>query len=214
MYVRLAGGYGSIIAVHLAQKLSGTYANSLKAAERVSRETGTRITVIDSRTLSGALGHIVLRLARSIEAGRSHEEIVAETERILPDAKLLVAVRTLKSMVRSGRVSRMTGVLANLLNLKPIVTISPDGGTRIFDKAFSQRGSLRKILRHAREYAANRRVSEYGLLHVHNPEGALAYAGEVEKIFGMKPAFILDISPVIGLHAGVGAVAVSFLLGD
>ena len=214
MFARLAGHYDSIVAVHLAQKLSGTYSNSLKAAERVSRETGTKITVIDSRTLSGALGHIVLRLARSIEAGRSHEEIVADAERILPNAKVLVAVRTLKSLVRSGRVSRMTGVLANLLNLKPIVSIGPDGGSRIFDKAFSQRGSIKKILGHATKYAAKFRILEYGLLHVHNPEGALAYAAEVGKIFGREPAFILDISPVIGLHVGSGAVAVSFLLDD
>jgi hypothetical protein len=212
MYARLAGHYDSIIAVHLAQKLSGTYSTSLKAAERISRETGTRITVLDSRTLSGALGHIVLRLARSIEAGRSHEEIVAEAERILPAAKILVAVQTLKYMVRGGRVGRMKGALASLLNLKPIVSIGPDGGSRIFDKAFSQRGILRKILRHARTYAVKRRVVEYGLLHAHNPEGALAYAAEVGKIFGRTPAFILDISPAIGLHAGVGTVAVSFLL--
>jgi fatty acid-binding protein DegV len=34
----------------------------------------------------------------------------------------------------------------------------------------------------------------------------------MEKVFGKKPAYTMDISPVIGLNAGVGTVAVSFLL--
>lgn len=212
IYANLAGPYDSIIAVHLSQKLSGTYSTSLAAARRISQQTGKKIAVIDSKTLSGALGLLVLRVACLIEAGRTHDEIVAEAERILPKAKILVGVRTLKYMVRGGRVSPIAGVAANLLNLKPIVSMGENGESKIFDKAFSQRGSLRKILRHLRADARTNRVREYCVLHAHNLKDALAYAAEAEKIFGQKPAFTMDISPAIGLNAGVGAVAVSFLL--
>jgi uncharacterized protein len=136
---------------------------------------------------------------------------VAEAERILPKAKILVGVRTLKYMVRGGRVSPMAGVAANLLNLKPIVSMGENGESKIFDKAFSQRGILRKILRHLKADARINRVREYSILHAHNLKDALAYAAEAEKIFGQKPAFTMDISPAIGLNAGVGTVAVSFL---
>jgi DegV family protein with EDD domain len=212
LYSRLAGHYDSIIAIHISQKLSGTYSTSAMAAERVSKETGKKITVIDSKTLSGSLGLLVLRIARLIEKGRTHDEAVAEAVRILPAAKILVAVRTLKYMVRGGRVSPMAGRIANILNLKPIVSISEQGTSEVFGKAFSRRSSLKSILRHMRRYAATGRVWEYNILHAHNYEDALAYALETEKVFGQKPAYIMDISPVIGLHAGVGAVAVSFLL--
>ncbi|RPJ02844.1 MAG: hypothetical protein EHM31_02445 [Candidatus Aminicenantes bacterium] len=125
---------------------------------------------------------------------------------------MLVGVRTLKYMVRGGRVSPMAGAVANLLNLKPIVSMGEKGETKIFDKAFSQRGSLRKILRRLRADTGTGRVRDYCVLHAHNTRGALAYAAEAGKVFGVKPAFTMDISPAIGLHAGVGAVAVSFLL--
>jgi fatty acid-binding protein DegV len=36
----------------------------------------------------------------------------------------------------------------------------------------------------------------------------------VEKVFGKRCAYMMDISPVVGSNAGVGAVAVSFLLGE
>lgn len=210
LYASLAGHYDSIIALHLSKKLSGTYSTSLAAARRVSEQTGKKITVIDSRTLSGSLGLLVLRIARLIEQGSSHDQAVAEAEKMLPKAKILVGVRTLKYMVRGGRVSPMAGAVARLLSLKPIVSLDETGESKMFDKAFSQRGILRKILRRLRA-AGTGRVREYCILHAHNPADALAYASEVETALGRKPAFTMDISPAIGTNAGVGAVAVSFL---
>jgi DegV family protein with EDD domain len=212
LYSSLAGHYDSIVAVHLSQKLSGTYSNSLAAAGRVSKQTGKTITVVDSKTLSGALGLVVLELARLIEAGKSHDEVVAAAERIRSKARILVGVRTLKYMVRSGRVSPMAGAVAKLLNLKPIVSVSESGESKIFDKAFSQKGILKKTLRHLRAALAAGRVLDYGILHAHNPGDAATYAAEVEAVVGTKPTFIMDISPAIGANAGVGTVAVSFLV--
>lgn len=212
LYANLAVHYDSIIAVQLASKLSGTFSTSLAAARRVSERTGKRISVVDSRTLSGSLGLIVHRVVRLVEAGRSHDEVVAEAERLVPKAKILVGVRTLKYMVRGGRVSPMAGAAARLLNLKPVVTLKETGESKIFDKAFSQRGILKKILRHLAHDSRTAGIRDYCVLHAHNPEEARAYAAEVEAAIGAKPAFTMDISPAIGLNAGVGAVAVSFLL--
>jgi DegV family protein with EDD domain len=214
LYSRLVGHYDSIISVHLSQKLSGTYSTSVRAADQISKETGKRITVIDSRTLSGSLGLLVLRVARLIEEGKTHDEVVQEAERIRPNSKILVGVRTLKSMVRGGRVSPMAGAIANFLNLKPIVSMGENGESKVFGKSFSQRGSLKNILRHLRECAAKNGVWEYAILHAHNLKDAMTYAVEVEKVFGKRCAYMMDISPVVGSNAGVGAVAVSFLLEE
>jgi DegV family protein with EDD domain len=214
LYWHLAGHYDSIISVHLSEKMSGTYSTSVRAADQISKETGKKITVIDSRTLSGSLGLLVLRVARLIEEGKTHDEVVEDAHKTLPNLKILVGVRTLKSMVRGGRVSPMAGAIANLLNLKPIVSMGENGESKMFDKAFSQRGSLKNILRHLREYAVKNRVREYAILHAHNLKDARAYAAEVEKVFGKRCAYMMDISPVVGSNAGVGAVAVSFRLGE
>lgn len=214
LYASLAGSYDSIIAVHLSQKLSGTFSTSQAAARRVSERTGKSITVIDSRTLSGALGLVVLEAARAIEEGRSHEEAVAAAERAVPRTRILVGVRTLKYMVRSGRVSPMAGAAAKVLNLKPIVAMGRNGEATIFGKAFSQRGLLKKILRQLVPRRVAGPSGDYFVLHAHSPNDAEAYAAQVEAAFGRKPAAIMDISPAIGLHAGVGAVALAFVAND
>ena len=56
LYSHLASHYDSVIAIHLSDKLSGTYSSSLKAAQSISTEFGKPISVINSRNLSGAIG--------------------------------------------------------------------------------------------------------------------------------------------------------------
>jgi len=212
LYANLAQHYDSIIAIHIGRKLSGTYSNSLTAARRVSQRTGKTISVIDSRGVSGSTGLLLLRMARLVEAGRPHDEIVADAERAVSRSRMLVGVRTLKYMVRCGRVRPIAGLAGRLLNLKPIVSLNEEGETKLLDKAFSQRGSLRRILRRLKAAVRTEGVEEHCILHAHDPAGALAVAAETGKVLGRPPAFVLDISPAVGANAGVGAIAVAFLL--
>ncbi len=211
LYAFLAGHYDSVIAVHLSKQLSGTWQNSKRAAEQVGEETGKKITVVDSRHLSGSLGLIVYKTARAIETGLSHEEIVNCMETWISRTAILVSVKTLKSMVRGGRVSPMKGILANVLNLKPIVSMDSEGKSCLYKKAFSQKGNIKKVLGIIAERIKTFGVWKYSILHAHDYNDARMYAAKMEALVGKAPDFIIDISPVIGLNAGHGAVAVSIM---
>ncbi len=76
LYSHLASYYDSVIAVHLSDKLSGTFFSSQKAGQAISREFGKPVTVLNSRSISGSLGLIVLRIARAIEDGNTHDQII------------------------------------------------------------------------------------------------------------------------------------------
>jgi DegV family protein with EDD domain len=211
IFSRLSTYYKSIIAVHLSGKFSGTYSGSLHAAAGIENETGKRIDVVDSRHVSGSLGLIVLRVARAIEEGQTHEEIMSRVESWIANTRILVSVKTIKYMVRGGRVSRLKGLVSNILNLKPLVSLDPDGKAAVSGKAFSWKGSLNKMLRRIKTISSDKKIMEYCLLHASNPGDASEIACKLEKQLGRKPAYTMDISPVIGLNAGIGAVAVAFI---
>jgi uncharacterized protein len=61
-------------------------------------------------------------------------------------------------------------------------------------------------------FRSGKSVWNYIMLHAHNPEGARLAGEKMFEITGMKPVSVVDISPVIGMHAGDGAVAISLLL--
>jgi len=212
LYAYLSSHYDSIIAIHLTSKFSGTFQNSVKSAAKISKEFNKKITVIDSRNLSGSLGLITLRIAQEIEKERSHEEIVQQVESWINQSKILVSVKNLKYMVRGGRVSPMKEKIASLMNVKPIVSMNPDGTSTLFDKAFSQKGNMKKVIRHIKNHLEEKKLWNYIVLHANNPEGANWYIDKMKLLTGKDPVSVVNISPVIGLSAGRGAVSVAYMV--
>ena len=211
LYSHLASHYDAIIAVHLTSQFSGTYANSLKAGKRISKEFNKPVHVIDSKNLSGALGLLVLKTARNIEAGESVESIVKSLEKDVIQTKIFVSVRDLKYMIKGGRVSKPKGLFASVLGLNPVISMDENGKSLMFGKTFSQEASLNKIYRHIKKMSAGKTVWNYIILHAHNPEGAKKAEEKMYAITGHKPVSVVDISPVIGMHAGNGAIAISLM---
>ncbi len=211
LYSQLATHYDSIIAVHLTSRFSGTYFNSVKAGESISREFGKPVTVIDSKNLSGALGLIILRIAKAIEEGLSHEQIVNLTGKWIHNTRILVSVKTIKYMVRGGRVSHLRGLIARILNINPIISMDTDGKSMVFGKTYSQQANMEKVMDHIRELLQKHRIWNYIVLHAANPEAAAWYANSMKICSGLDPVASVNISPVIGANTGVGAASIALM---
>jgi DegV family protein with EDD domain len=211
LYSHLASHYDSVIAIHLSDKLSGTCNSSQKAAQAISKEFGKPISVINSRNLSGGLGLLILRAARAIEEGHSHEEIVEMTQKWTSDLKIFVSVRDIKYLVRGGRLSAGKGLIARLLNVNPIVSVDETGKAIVFGKAFNQKANMEKVIAHISKISEGKPIWNYTVLHANNIDAANWYAEKMEKLTGKSPASLMNISPIIGANAGVGAAGIAFL---
>jgi DegV family protein with EDD domain len=211
LYSHLASHYDSVIAIHLTDKFSGTFHSSQKAAQSISKEFNKPISVINSKNLSGALGLIVLRIAQAIETGYSHDSIVEMTEKWIADSRIFVSVKTLKYMVRGGRVSHFKGFIAQLLNINPIVSMDENGKSMVFGKTYSQKSNMEKVMEHIKTISQNKSIWNYIVLHANNDEGARWYTEKMKRLTGKEPASVVNISPVIGANAGVGAASVAFM---
>jgi len=211
LYTQLTSYYDSVIAVHMSKHLSGTWNASYQAAQKIGIKSGKKISVINSRHLSGSLGLIVLRTAEAISGGMDHDRIVNKINDWIDKSIILVSVKTLKYMVKGGRVSPMKGFLAKLLNLKPIVSLDNEGQSVLFAKAFSQKGNMKKVMKIIKKKTNKHHVWKYVILHAHNRKKAGSYAKQLTTLVGQPPLYIMDISPAIGLNAGHGAVAAALM---
>ncbi|OGD24625.1 MAG: hypothetical protein A2Y69_11580 [Candidatus Aminicenantes bacterium RBG_13_59_9] len=200
--------YDSILVFNLSSGLSGAWSFSRQAAEKAGEK---RISVIDTKNLSVAEGLIVMRAAEALSAGAGHDEIIRLSEEWIAKTRLLVDIATLKYLVRGGRISPMKGLVARLLNLKPIITLDENGKGFPFGKSFGRRANMRKILRMIAEMAAEKKVWRYAIAHAQNRPRAEAYARELERMIGRPPAYIMDVSPVVGVHNGIGVVGVALM---
>lgn len=205
----LSGHYESVLVFSISGGLSGSF----EAVRKIASEAGGGKThVIDTRTLSAAQGLIVMRAAEAAAAGERPEDIARAAEEWRRKTRVLVDVQTLKYMVRGGRVSPLKGLLARLLNLKPIITLDENGKAVAWGKSFGRRANMEKILRAAGEMAAGGRLWRYAVVHALNPSRAAEYARRLTESLGRPPAFIREISPVIGAHNGIGVVGVCLML--
>lgn len=203
----LTSHYDSVIAVTISSRLTGLFGTASKVAEECVEKP---IRVIDSKQLTGTEGLLVMRIAEAIRAGRSFEEISAEAVDWVSKLKILVDVNTLKYMVRGGRVSPLKGFMAKVLNLKPIISLD-DGAAVGFGKSFSRRRNMAKIIASVRKMAAERKVWKYALVHAQSPDRAALYAERLESLLGTAPAFVMDLSPVVGVHNGIGAIGICLM---
>jgi len=212
LYSHLASHYDSVIAVHLSEKLSGTFGSSHKAAQAISREFNKPISVINSRNLSGALGLIVLRAAQAIEEGYSHEQVVAMAESCVGKVRIFVSVRDIKYLIRGGRLSATKGLLARILNINPIVSIDESGKAIVFDKSFNQKSNMEKVMGYITRLVNEKKTWNYIVLHANNMDAASWYTRRMEAITSKEPVSVVNISPVIGANVGIGAAAVALLV--
>jgi len=204
----LAGHYESVIVLTVSDKLSGVYRTCRTAAAALA---GKKITIIDGRNVSAGSGLLAARASEMIAAGRSHDEIAAALESWVPKTQLMVDVQTMKYAVRSGRVSRVKGLLARALGVKPVIGISAEGKLEAAGKSFSRAGNLTGIVRKLETAAGRRSLWGYALVHVQNPDRAALYAERLEASLGRPPAYVMDASPALGVHAGIGAIGVAAL---
>jgi len=170
-----------------------------------------KINVINSKHLSASLGLIVLRVAQAVRDGKKHEEIVKAAEEWIEKTKILVDVQTLKYMVRGGRVSPLKGFVAKILNLKPIVSLDSEGKTTASGKSFSRKSNMKKIVGKIRTMSEKHPLWNYSIVHAKNPERAEMYAQMLEQEINRDPLYIMDISPVIGVHNGIGVVGIALM---
>lgn len=207
----LTNYYESIIILTVSKELSGTY-NSFVNGMKNQSVAGHKISLINTKQNSGAQGLLVKKCADLIASGMEHNEIVKEIERLTNHTKILVQVRNIEHMIRSGRLSVKAGKIAKMVGMKPIITLDEQGKGTLDGVAFSIRGSSSKLIRHIRKVCMTDQIESYSIVHVNNLQAAENLGQVMMQLIGFSPSYICETSSIIAISAGDGAIAVSYLL--
>jgi DegV family protein with EDD domain len=175
---------------------------------------GKRIVVMDSKQNSGAEGLLVLKAAELIEAGKTMDEIIPVIEALRSKTRILVSVNTLKYMVRSGRLSKLSGLAGKVMNLKPVISLDDTGKGMIEAKAFSTRSNTHKILNIVAKANQDEGITRYAIVHADDEPRAQDLKEKMVQLLQREPEYIMNISTIVGMSAGQGSVAVAYLSED
>jgi len=146
-----------------------------------------------------------------IDTGISHDDIVLKSVETTLKSKIFVSVRTLRYLVRSGRVSPVKGFIARLLKVKPVISVLENGKTVLLDRAFTYKANRRKVVSNIVRSIGNGDIYGYSVNHVSSPVEAAYFIDQMKEITGKEPDFVSSVSPALGVHTGKGTVAVTFI---
>jgi DegV family protein with EDD domain len=207
-------GY-EIFSMHISSGLSGTYNSAMAAAEIIrQRYQDAKIHLWDTRTLSVAEGWQVLTAASLLHAGKSLDEIEAVLSRVREQVKFFFTLDTLKYLIHGGRISHIKGLMASLLNIRPIITVSPEGKYAETGKFVSFRRALQGFVPTVRGLFDQARELRVHIVHGDNPEGVSSLMKHMAESFrcSFDPALRGDI--VMGAHTGESIVGMAVGYAD
>jgi DegV family protein with EDD domain len=205
---RQMGDGAEIMSIHISSGLSGT-TNSAQLAAEMTPEVN--VTVVDTKTLSAAAGWQVEAAARAAKAGWSKERIMQLLQRVSDASDSLYTLQELKYLIHGGRIGHMKGLIASLLNIKPLIGVEKAGGTyvqmgqvRTFKKALAGIGD--QIAKQHGEGSALR----VQVMHANNLDGAKVLRALLEQRFDCTWLPTNAISLVLGAHTGPSLVAAAY----
>jgi fatty acid-binding protein DegV len=71
---------------------------------------------------------------------------------------------------------------------------------------------MKKVISHIKSLMEKNTITNYIVLHAQNTVSAEWYVQQMSLLTGKEPVSVINISPVIGMNAGVGAASVAIML--
>jgi DegV family protein with EDD domain len=196
-------GATKILSIHISKSLSGTVGVAQSAARELDQ---AQVTVRDSGQLSLGTGFQVETAARMANEGKSMKEIQTVLDDMMSRTFVTAGLKTLDYLRRSGRMNRFMAGLGSLLQLKPILTMA--NGQPESERVRTTSKAEARIIEMLEKRLP---IERFALLHTNAPEEANAFYARVKPLLPQGEVYSMDITPVIGVHIGPGAVGYAII---
>lgn len=207
-YRRLAAKDPDILSIHVCSDLSGTF-NTARIAADMTPEAN--ITLIDSRSLSVVLGWQVAAAARAIHAGWAVKPILEMIEHIHRVSEILLTMDDLRYLIHGGRVGHLKGLLASVLNIRPLLCLDHiSGKLNQLGLARTFKGALNSMLDWVAKSIPLGSDLRVQAGHSNNPQGMTLLREKMQQIYRCHWLPDAILSPVVGAHAGPTLVGMAY----
>jgi DegV family protein with EDD domain len=201
-YEELAA-FERIYSLHIASRLSGTFASAGIAAEEIG---GERVRMVDTESASAAIAMLALAIQRRLERGTTDDELDKLIDRYKHEHGLLFTVDTLEFLAKGGRIGRARAMAGQLLNIKPILTIE-DGEVVPVKRVRGNQKAMQEFVREFTGATIDSPGLRVGIAHADASRRVEALRKMVRS---ERPQAELEIvttlGAVVGTHAGPGTV--------
>jgi len=196
--------------LHLAfsSGLSNTYNNAIIAKNKINKEFGEVVYIVDSLSACSGQGLFGILVSDFAKTNNSINAIIKFANKLKQQISHIFTVDNLKYLANGGRIKTSTAIVGNILNIKPVMKMDSNGQLVSYGKVISRKKSLNSLYNKFK----NTTLKEQKLCFVSHADCIkdAEYIASLIQNDGYR-TIITNLSPIIGCHSGPGTLAIFYL---
>ncbi len=196
------------ILVTISKKLSGSYQSADIAVNSICHGSAdTNAAVVDGCATGPSSVLTVRKLAELIESGEDFDSVITKTREYVSKIHTVFALSCFDNLVKSGRVSKIAGILAAGLDFRG-VGVEEGGKIAFHSKVRGKKKAISAMLEIIKENGFN--GGDVVISHCMNEPLALKMKEEIEKLDESVNVTILPTRGLNSYYADKGGLIVSY----
>ena len=198
-----------VLCICITVKFSASMQAAMNAKEMILEQyENAQIEIINSEINTVLQGLYVLEACRLRDAGVSFEDTIEKLKSIRSTGRIFFTVGDIEYLKHGGRIGKVAGLAASLLNIKPLITLK-EGEIFGSGVARSRKKSMQKVIEMLLDYLeeTSANMDEYSLCigYGYSLEEAQDFCTmvlEALQRYGVTDIPIYHIGATIGVHTG------------
>lgn len=196
--------------VTISSKLSGTYNSAMLAKSMHEEENPNHLVhIFDSKSASVGELLVSLKISELAQLNFNPNEIIQQVTEYIDNMKTFFIAESLDNLMKNGRISRLKGTLASVLNIKPIMG-ADNGEIILMDKARGSAKAFARMLEMIKDNAKQAESKILAISHVNNPDRANWLKSEIEKVCQFKEVIVVQTGGLSSLYCDNQGIIVAF----
>jgi DegV family protein with EDD domain len=210
LFRKLAKPGDTAIVITPSKEMSGTYRSAWVAKNEFPEAD---IRVVDSRTIAGGLGSIILQSLFWVKAGWDADRIVSGIHSMAARERCFFLIDTLEYLQKGGRIGGAAAFVGTLMQIKPILTVR-DGKIETYEKVRTKNAALARMKELVIGGCPQKPEAWLSISHCSAYDQAAELAAEFKQQKGFKFVPIYEVPPAIVVHGGPNIIGVSYFVEE
>lgn len=198
-------GATQLVGIFVGSGLSGTFNGARVAAQEFPQ---LETYLVDSGTVSAGLALLTLEAARLVKEGHDLQTVGQRLDALAPKAELYALLDTLEYIRRGGRIGRVGELIANVLNIKPVLRLARNSGD-VVARNRSRKKGITWLIETAGKAQNLKGIS---VIHINAETEALELVETLRPLLPSGTEIAVGPAPAaVAAHGGPGAIGFGIL---